>query len=1172
MTARYHSASVVVSSGQTVSGAHLAQYHTATVLSGGTILDTVIDGGKAYLYGSASHTSVGSGGFLELTAAEFGGGTGGMATDTVVGSLGLAQIFEGELLSSVVQSGGLEIVGNYKASAVDVKIQNGGSLTITADGDQLGSATYVSISSGGLVTDQASIATATVKAGGQLALQPSYSENAPGYGSPVMSDVTVQSGGLLAVLPNFDYPVPGVAPATAENSEIKSGATVVAVDGETITGLTIDQGATVVAATVVDYAGNGKLLAYGTTVSGLTITSGQQESVYSGGTAVGTTLFGGSSLFRDPGDEQLVYAGGTAIDTTVGLYVTELVSGTSIRTTVEAGGYEYLSSGVASDTIVSAGGALGGKGAAYDTVVEAGGEVSVDGSMRTVDTVLNGGTETIGNGANAQGTTIMAGGTQILAGATPAHSPYPFARDTVIEAGGTEMIDYQGSSLAATIESGGDQSDIYGLASGSIIDSGGLLTLADAASATAIVISQGGAVDFSYLPFAAGATASVTSQDVLVVDAGGRSARLQLAGDYAGATFSAARDSGGNTVVTRTQAAAASSFTPTSSSVSSGQVLSGATLAPGTHLYVLAGGTAVDTIFTTNDHMVLYGTAIDTFVQSGGIGMQQGVAANTTLAAGGDLDMEAYSDPSGALARNTGIYSGGELFNDGGTAISTTVHAGGELRLDYDGVASGSVISSGGLEVVFSGQSSNSVVERGGVLEFVGSDVNPPNTRADMIGGTIQAGAMLALLANPFAPTSFVASNTELHAGGTLLFTPGASITGLTVDSGVRVSSATVTVLSGDAILAAGNSLKHQQVGPNTLETVYSGGSASDTMLSGGTIYGKGPFGSERVFGVQQIAFGGVASTTTIANDGTQQVFGIAVATTVLSGGEQQLAEQYFSGATPLAYDTMIESGGTQYVYFGTVSGSTVLAGGTQTLDGLFSDAIGAILSGGAQSLDDFARAAFTQIDSGGVQTVEGDAFALSTQIGAGGKQIVSGPGTGAGIASSTVISAQGDQLIEGGSAVAATILSGGLQQAANGLAISSLVESGGTLRINAGSATDITISIGGTIDYPTVAFVTGASANINAQDLLTVHDGGSVLTLQLQGSYSGDQFQVARDANGGTYVILSAAAAARQTAAADILPHDIAADPPADLPAPAAAAASPHSAALEAPLLPLHH
>jgi|SRR5205823_8335023 len=118
--------------------------------------------------------------------------------------------------------------------------------------------------------------------------------------------------------------------------------------------------------------------------------------------------------------------------------------------------------------------------------------------------------------------------------------------------------------------------------------------------------------------------------------------------------------------------------------VTSGQTLSGVTLASGDTEAVLFGGTATSTII------------------NGGFQDDAGTATNTTIN-GGYQFVE-----SGGTASNTTVYSGAEqLVMSGGTAAGTTINSGSIEIIESRGTATGAIINGGQQYVNSGGVASN---------------------------------------------------------------------------------------------------------------------------------------------------------------------------------------------------------------------------------------------------------------------------------------------------------------------------------------------------------------------------------------------------------------------------------------------------------------------------------
>jgi autotransporter passenger strand-loop-strand repeat protein len=553
--------------------------------------------------------------------------------------------------------------------------------------------------------------------------------------------------------------------------------------------------------------------------------------------------------------------------------------------------------------------------------------------------------------------------------------------------------------------------------------------------------------------------------------------------------------------------------------VSSGQFLSGVTLAPHQTLNVQAGGTIENIVAIGSPGAGIAGPIINLY----------GLAEGTTVADGGQLRVK-----DGGLAVNTILDAGGDLTDNGranGTIIgsaaylddyhyasATQVLNGGQL--DVGGTAIDATVFSGGL-VELTGLLENSTIQAGGQIEDFAGGLN-------FSGDVISAGGLLVVLP-PFITTPSSATQTEIKSGGTLITTPGGSISGLTIDQGATLLSATdlVFTAANGPLVTAGNNLSGTVLGFGQYETVFAGGVTYATVLT--------PDTNDTILPTEQVvASGGRTQGTSIGARGDQYVYGQTDATTILSGGEEDL----YMGS---ALATIIESGGLLEDQYGMTAGTivyaggllelqdtgataenTLISGGSMTVSGS-EQATNTIIRGGQQTLSN-GHATSTVISAGGTQTLAKSAVASATLIYAGGEQVLTGYGAQASL---TTIAKSGVQRVSAGTAVNTLIQAGGQQVVtSDGTATTTTIDSGGRLVDTLGNAlvSNVTIQLGGTLDFPTLAFVAGATATVNATDLLTIHDGGQTVTLQLAGTYTADHFAVTADPSGGTYVTLSAA------------------------------------------------
>ncbi|MDH2404217.1 hypothetical protein QCM77_30330 [Bradyrhizobium sp. SSUT18] len=261
------------------------------------------------------------------------------------------------------------------------------------------------------------------------------------------------------------------------------------------------------------------------------------------------------------------------------------------------------------------------------------------------------------------------------------------------------------------------------------------------------------------------------------------------------------------------------------------------------------------------------------------------------------------------------------------------------------------------------------------------------------------------------------------------------SIKDATGYSDIQVESGAVVVLEGSAngmVVAAGAAQAVFGLASNSVisgnQYIQIGGSADGTTIETG--------------GEQDILGGGIASNTNV-DGGTQNVFGVAIQTSIANGGIQHVHNNAFS--------TIVNAGGEQNVYIdGSATGSTINAGGIQ-IDWGFT--IITTISGGGQYV--FGSASLTTINSG-LQAVESGGTASDTTIHGGGQNVYSG-----GTAINTTMDG-GIQSVYGGTVVQTTISNGAFQYL-HGSASMTTVNSGSQQNVYAdGIATGTTINAGG--------------------------------------------------------------------------------------------------------------
>ena len=175
-----------------------------------------------------------------------------------------------------------------------------------------------------------------------------------------------------------------------------------------------------------------------------------------------------------------------------------------------------------------------------------------------------------------------------------------------------------------------------------------------------------------------------------------------------------------------------------------------------------------------------------------------------------------------------------------------------------------------------------------------------------------------------------------------------------------------VTLSGGDfAFVSSGGSAVATVVQDGGALTVFSGGAATATVLSGGFEYvssGGNVTGTVMTGGTEAVYAGGSASFSVVSANGSQDVYaGGTVVDAVLNGG----LEAVYAGGT--ASGTVVNSGGGEYVYTGGTAVGTVLHDdGNQALY-VGGEASGTVVSGGGTlTINPGAIANFTGVSRGG--------------------------------------------------------------------------------------------------------------------------------------------------------------------------------------------------------------
>jgi autotransporter passenger strand-loop-strand repeat protein len=273
----------------------------------------------------------------------------------------------------------------------------------------------------------------------------------------------------------------------------------------------------------------------------------------------------------------------------------------------------------------------------------------------------------------------------------------------------------------------------------------------------------------------------------------------------------------------------------------------------------------------------------------------------------------------------------------------------------------------------------------------------------------------------------------------------------------------------------------------------------------------------------------GLSAESTGTASGTVLSGGIAVVNaggidfnTQIVGGEQDVFG-YANGATAFFGSVLVESGGSAIDF-------TILSGGLLVVSsGGYADP--GTLSGGTEVISAGGSDDGTQI-SGGTQFVYGTATNATIFL---GSQVVESGG----IASGTVISGGLLTVEPGGSAIGATVYSGGTAELIGSNTVELIPLSGATIEMGAGA---VTVGLGGTssavlagvtisglqagdaIDLTDIPFSAGAAAFVSGSELVvSVGVNRYELGLDPSTDLTGDQLRVANDGTGHAEINIAA-------------------------------------------------
>ena len=369
------------------------------------------------------------------------------------------------------------------------------------------------------------------------------------------------------------------------------------------------------------------------------------------------------------------------------------------------------------------------------------------------------------------------------------------ASGTIVNSGGilTNQESTSGRVVNAVVNSGGQIQVCFGTASGTVVNpggeffdnssntsttlgSGGILIL-DGSITTTPTISSGGLVIAKPGSVVSGAT--VMSGGVVVLEAGATAVNTNFAGGLVASTgvvdfLSGQRGSYAASITDQTEVLNEVIIVLSAGTATRTLVADVSTLT------VAAGGASTGTMLTDRAAETILGSANGTNVVSSATETVSagGSTLNTVVSSGGKQTVL-----SNGLATSTTIGAAGQaVVSNGGTIVSAIVQSGGIAS--FAGTDIGTVVNSGGTEAAFFGVTSAAVVMSGGNLSA--SDT--------LISSTVSNGgsATIGFYAN--------ANGLTLLAGATeyvgLSFSPG-TVTGTVFNSGATIDATAVAYNSG---------------------------------------------------------------------------------------------------------------------------------------------------------------------------------------------------------------------------------------------------------------------------------------------------------------------------------------------------------------------------------------
>lgn len=442
---------------------------------------------------------------------------------------------------------------------------------------------------------------------------------------------------------------------------------------------------------------------------------------------------------------------------------------------------------------------------------------------------------------------------------------------------------------------------------------------------------------------------------------------------------------------TNIRGVAVSPSAPTDTTIASGTTSSGLTLTDGSVITIASGGTLSGAVVESGATVYDLGTDTGSLLVEGG---NETIAVAAT--ASGD-NVYGVQIVSGTVSGETIYYAGEIAVASGGTASDITVLADGEMQL--------------------AGTADNVALENGTII--LGSTSAAVTGTLDFQGGTLalnnvpDSGAGVSALIENFNAGDVI----ELASFDSAATLSSTSTGGDTVETITEASLSASFTFAGDYV-----------PGSFELATLASGG---EELLLASTITGITTVGSGELAQNATIAAGGTLAVLSggslvngdVLSGGVATVAGSDSGTTIQSGGTELVSagtvsgdlvyglQQVPSGTGALISNEIIENGGTLDIEnkSNTVTSTTIETGGTFIINGNASGN-GIVIAGGEIELES-AKANLTDLTFSGAGTLvdtstisagTGGVFGIIEGFGTGDTIALTGIGTGATLASSS--------------------------------------------------------------------------------------------------------------------------------------------------------------------------